>query len=57
MDNTSDFSDVTYHSDILPTESDLVGIMYDGIEYEPELHIDNFIDEEFFFSYEIKMKF
>lgn len=47
-DSSSDFSEVTYHADILPTECDLVGIIFDGVEAEPELHIDNFKDQEFF---------
>jgi len=47
-DSPSDFSEVTYHADILPTECDLVGIVFDGVEAEPELYIDNFKAQEFF---------
>jgi hypothetical protein len=47
-DNDSDFSEVTYHADILPTESDLVGVVFDGITAEPDIHIDNFKDQELF---------
>jgi hypothetical protein len=47
-DSPSDFAEVTYHADILPTESDLVGIVFDGYEAEPDIYIDNFKDQELF---------
>ena len=47
-DSPSDFSEVTYHADILPTENDLVGIVFDGVEAEPSIYIDNFKDQELF---------
>lgn len=48
VDNSSDFSEVTYHADILPTESDLVGIVFNDIEVEPDIANYNFIDQELF---------
>ena len=47
-DSPSDFSEVTYHADILPTESDLVGIVFDGVEAVPNIYINNFKDHELF---------
>lgn len=47
-DSPSDFSEVTYHADILPTESDLIGIVFDGVEAEPSIDIDNLQAQELF---------
>lgn len=47
-DSPSDFSEVTYHADILPTESDLIAIVFDGVEDEPSIDIDNLQAQELF---------
>lgn len=47
-DSPSDFAEVTYHADLLPTESDLIGVVFDGYQAEPDIHIDNFQGQELF---------
>lgn len=47
-DSPSDFSEVTYHANILPTESDLIAIVFDGVEDEPSIDIDNLQAQELF---------
>jgi len=47
-DSPFEFADVTYHAGILPTENDLVGIIFNGVEAHPEIAIHHSQDQELF---------